>query len=65
MLTDSREELVVEAAAGVNPEYLKARMRLDESISGQVVRTGKLTIFVTPMRSQIFLFLMMWFAAFW
>jgi signal transduction histidine kinase len=43
MLTDSHEELVVEAAAGVNPEYLKARMRLEESISGQAVRTGKLT----------------------
>ncbi len=42
MLTESRQELVVEAADGVNPEYLKAPMPLGESISGKVVLTGKL-----------------------
>lgn len=42
MLTESGAELVVEAATGVNPEFLKARMELDKSVSGRVVRSGKL-----------------------
>jgi signal transduction histidine kinase len=56
MLTDSRQELVVEAAAGVNPEYLKARMRLDESVSGQVVRTGQLVYIRDTYEEPDFLF---------
>ncbi|MFO7538493.1 MAG: GAF domain-containing protein [Chloroflexota bacterium] len=56
MLTDSRQELVVEAAAGVNPEYLKARMRLDESVSGQVVRSGQLVYIRDTYEEPDFLF---------
>lgn len=38
LLTPDGEELVVEAAAGINPEWLhKARMRLGEGVSGRAV----------------------------
>jgi GAF domain-containing protein len=42
MLSEDRSELVVQAAVGVNPEYMQARMKLDEGVSGAVVRTGDL-----------------------
>ena len=42
MLSEDRTELMVAAAVGVNPEYVRARMKLDESISGEVVRSGDL-----------------------
>lgn len=42
MLSEDRSELVVAAAVGVKPEYTQARMKLDESISGEVVRNGDL-----------------------
>ena len=38
LLTSDGEELVVEAAAGINPEWLhKARMRLGEGVSGRAI----------------------------
>jgi signal transduction histidine kinase len=43
MLTEDRSELVVAAAVGVDPEYMQARMKMDEkSISGDVVQSGDL-----------------------
>ena len=41
MLTESGDELVVKAAAGVDAEYMNARMRLTDTISGQVVQTSE------------------------
>lgn len=37
MLSDDGETLILKAAAGVNKEFINARMELDDSISGQVV----------------------------
>jgi signal transduction histidine kinase len=56
MLSEDGEELIVEAAAGVNPEYIKARMRLDESISGQVLRSGQLVYIRDTYEEPDFLF---------
>lgn len=42
MLTEDRKELIVAAAVGVDEEYMQARMQVDESISGEVVRDGDL-----------------------
>ena len=41
MLSDDKEELIVKAADGVNPEFGNARMRLEGSISGEVFRTSR------------------------
>lgn len=41
MLSRDGAELVVEAAAGISPEYVKARMKLGEGVSGDVVRRGE------------------------
>lgn len=41
MLTDKGDELVVKATSGVDPQFVNARMKLGEGISGQVVETGK------------------------
>lgn len=38
MLSKDGTELIVEAAAGISPEYIKARMKLGEGVSGEVVR---------------------------
>jgi GAF domain-containing protein len=56
MLAESGQELVLEAATGVNPEYLKARMRLDESISGKVIQTGQVTYIRDTYEEPDFLF---------
>lgn len=42
MLSEDGAELVVKAADGVNPEFLNARMKVDDSLSGQVVKTARL-----------------------
>lgn len=56
-LAEASQELVVEAAVGVNPEYIKARMQLEESISGQVVRNGRYMYIQDTYEEPDFLFL--------
>lgn len=40
MLSDDGTELVVQASAGISDEFISARMKLGEGISGEVVRRG-------------------------
>ncbi len=56
MLSEDRSELMVAAAVGVNPEYTQARMKLEESISGEVVRTGDLVYIRDTYSEPNFLF---------
>lgn len=42
MLSSNRKELMVAAAVGVRQEFTQAQMPLEDSISGQVVRNGRL-----------------------
>ncbi|MCB8985981.1 MAG: GAF domain-containing protein [Ardenticatenaceae bacterium] len=56
MLTEDRLELVVAAAAGVNEEYMQARMQVDESISGDVVKHGQLVYIRDTYKEPEFLF---------
>lgn len=42
MLSEDKQELIVKAADGVNPEFLNARMKIEESISGRVVQNSQL-----------------------
>lgn len=52
MLSDNKDELVVQAADGVNPEFVhKARMKLGEGVSGEVVRRGEL-IYIHDAHSE-------------
>ncbi len=56
MLTEDRMELIVAAAAGVNEEYMQARMQVDESISGEVVQHGQLVYIRDTYQEPEFLF---------
>lgn len=40
MLSEDGTELVVQAGAGISPEFINARMKLGEGVSGEVVRRG-------------------------
>ena len=42
MLSEDKQELIVKAADGVNPEFVNARMKIEDSISGRVVQNAKL-----------------------
>ncbi|KAA3656722.1 MAG: GAF domain-containing protein [Chloroflexi bacterium] len=42
MLSEDKQELIVKAADGVNPEFLNARMKVEDSISGRVVQNSQL-----------------------
>lgn len=56
MLSDDGQELIVKAADGVNPEFINARMRLDDSVSGQVVQTSQLVYTRDAHKDPNFLF---------
>ena len=51
MLSKEGTELIVEAAAGINPEYIHARMKLGEGVSGEVVRQAS-TIYIRDTYSE-------------
>ncbi|MDX1686339.1 MAG: GAF domain-containing protein [Candidatus Promineifilaceae bacterium] len=42
LLSDDGEELVVEAAAGIKPEYHRVRMKLGEGVSGRAVKEQRM-----------------------
>ncbi|NJN53946.1 MAG: GAF domain-containing protein [Anaerolineae bacterium] len=42
MLTEDRNELIVKAADGVDPEFMHAHMALEGSVSGKVIQESKL-----------------------
>ncbi|MCP5094532.1 MAG: GAF domain-containing protein, partial [Chloroflexi bacterium] len=42
MLSDDGEDLIVKAADGVNPEFMNAKMKLADTISGRVLQTLQL-----------------------
>jgi signal transduction histidine kinase len=57
LLTPDGEELIVEAAAGINPEWLhKARMRLGEGVSGRAVLEQRLIYVANTQTEPNFLF---------
>lgn len=56
MLTDDGEGLVVKAAVGINPEFMSAKMRLSESISGVVVQNAELVYIRDSYSDPDFLF---------
>jgi signal transduction histidine kinase len=57
MLSEDKQELVVAAAAGINPEIMgKARMKLGEGISGEVVQNRKLVYIRDAHKEPDFLF---------
>lgn len=57
MLSEDKQELVVAAAAGINPEFIgKARMKLGEGISGEVVQNRELVYIRDAYDEPDFLF---------
>ena len=56
MLTDQGDELVVKAAVGVDAAYMNARMKLEETISGQVVQSSDLIYIRDTYSDPAFLF---------
>jgi GAF domain-containing protein/anti-sigma regulatory factor (Ser/Thr protein kinase) len=56
MLTDNRDELIVKAADGVEPEFVHAHMALEGSISGKVIKEGKLVYTRDAHKDPEFLF---------
>ncbi|MCZ7666012.1 MAG: GAF domain-containing sensor histidine kinase [Chloroflexi bacterium] len=56
MLSQDRSELVLAAAVGVKQEYSQTRMKLNESISGEVVRSGDLVYIRDTYSEPDFLF---------
>jgi len=56
MLTEDRLELIVAAADGVNQEYMQARMQVDDSSSGEVVKHGRLLYIRDTYKEAEFLF---------
>ncbi len=56
MLNDDRNELIVKAADGVEPEYMHAHMKLEGSISGKVIKEGKLVYTRDAHKDPEFLF---------
>ncbi|HRQ39982.1 MAG TPA: GAF domain-containing protein [Chloroflexota bacterium] len=56
MLTEGRNELIVKAADGVEPEFMHAHMRLEGSISGKVIKEGKLVYTRDAHKDPEFLF---------
>lgn len=56
MLTEDRTELTVKAADGVEPEFMHAHMRLEGSISGKVIKEGKLVYTRDAHKDPEFLF---------
>ncbi len=56
MLSDQGDELVVKAAVGVDAAYMNARMKLEETISGQVVQSSDLIYIRDTYSDPAFLF---------
>jgi signal transduction histidine kinase len=56
MLSQDGTDLVVVAAVGVEPAYHRARMKLEESVSGAVVRKGELIYIRDAHSAPNFLF---------
>lgn len=51
MLSEDGSELVVVAAVGIEATYLRAKMKLGEGVSGEVVRTGEL-VYIRDAHSE-------------
>lgn len=56
MLTEDRNELIVKAADGVEREFMHAHMKLEGSISGKVIKEGKLVYTRDAHKDPEFLF---------
>ena len=56
MLSDDGEELIVKAADGVNPEFMNATMKLEDTISGRVLQTSQLVYMQDTHSDPDFLF---------
>jgi GAF domain-containing protein len=57
MLSDDSTELILAAATGVKSQYMKElRLKLGDTISGEVVRHGKMTYIRDTQKHQDFLF---------
>ncbi len=56
MLSDRGDELVVKAAVGVDAAYMNARMKLEDTVSGQVVRSSDLIYIRDTHSDPAFLF---------
>ncbi|MCA9971223.1 MAG: GAF domain-containing protein [Anaerolineales bacterium] len=56
MLSKDGTELIVEAAAGISPEFIKTRMKLSEGVSGEVVRRVEPIYIRDTYREPDFLF---------
>ncbi|MCA9936884.1 MAG: GAF domain-containing protein, partial [Anaerolineales bacterium] len=56
MLSKDGTELIVEAAAGINPEFVHAKMKLGEGVSGEVVRRAATIYIRDTYREPDFLF---------
>ncbi|MCP4422246.1 MAG: GAF domain-containing protein, partial [Chloroflexi bacterium] len=56
MLTEDGEGLLLKAAVGINPEFMNARMKLSEGISGVVVQNAELVYIRDSYTDPDFLF---------
>lgn len=56
MLSEDGEALLVKAAVGINPEFMNARMKLSEGISGFVVQNSELVYIRDSYTDPDFLF---------
>jgi GAF domain-containing protein len=56
MLSEDGEELIVKAADGVDPEFMNARMKLEDSISGKVLKESRLIYTRDSLTDPEFLF---------
>lgn len=56
LLSHDEEELVVEAAAGIKPQYHRVRIKLGEGVSGRAVRERRMIYIRDTYREPDFLF---------
>jgi signal transduction histidine kinase len=56
LLSESGDELIVEAAAGIKPQYHRVRIRLGEGVSGRAVKDRRLIYIRDTYQESDFLF---------
>lgn len=56
LLSEDEEELIVEAAAGIKPEYHRVRMKLGEGVSGRAVKEQRMIYVRDTHQDPDFLF---------
>ncbi|MCA9976394.1 MAG: GAF domain-containing protein, partial [Anaerolineales bacterium] len=56
MVSEDETELIVEATAGVSPEFSRSRLKLGEGVSGEVMRSGEHIYIRDTYREPDFLF---------